>query len=284
MPNTEVVKVSTTGKSQFKALQREMPEIEQNMICAIETTICFKSWMSLSLIGIVQLLTLIDIINFYFVDTLTPFLLYLKDVDTLGIYLNNITNQLICQDGISISIFCKWGHAWFFVNKNNKIAMSIYLTDAELCWVHTCFGYLSINKLHKLLIWACQDIEHKIIEMINKFYHYCQIKSKAPQCFKFTLKKNVNFNYEIIVNIIYLDEKPIFHTIDAITTFQTDRFLNNMSAKETWDILHQCWIDFYLGFSDIITYNVSINFDFAEFRAETKILGIICHQLLIEAH
>ena len=58
---------------------------------------------------------------------------YSKDIDILGIYLNNITNQLICQDGKNIQIICKWGHPWFFINKNNKIATSIFFTEAKLC-------------------------------------------------------------------------------------------------------------------------------------------------------
>ena len=147
--------------------------------------------------------------------------------------MNIITNQLIYQDGKSISIFCKWGHPWFFVNQNNKIAAGIFLTEAELCRVHTRFGHPSVNKLHKLLTRASHNIEHKTIEIINKFCHYCQIKGEAPQRFKFTLKKDVDYKYKIIVDVMYLDGKPVFHAVDATTTFQAGQFLNNMSAKDT---------------------------------------------------
>ena len=131
---------------------------------------------------------------------------------------------------------------------------------------------------------AGQDIEYKTIEMINKFCHYCQIKGEAPRRFKFILKKDIDFNYEIIVDIIYLDKKSVLHTVDATTTFQADRFLNNMSTKETWKALRQCWIDTYLGLLDIITHDVSTNFDFTEFHTEANILGITCHQISVEAH
>ena len=69
--------------------------------------------------------------------------------------------------------------------------------------------------------------------MINKFYHYCPIKGKAPQRLKFTLKKNIDINYKIIIDVIYLNKKPILHIVDTTTTFQTGRFLNNISAKKT---------------------------------------------------
>lgn len=46
---------------------------------------------------------------------------------------------------------------------------------------------------------------HKTIKIINKFYYYYQIYVETSGYFKFILKKNVNFNYKIIIDIIYLD-------------------------------------------------------------------------------
>lgn len=53
MLDTGAIKVSTTGKSQFKALQYEMPEIELDTTYANKVTIYFKSGILLSFIGIV---------------------------------------------------------------------------------------------------------------------------------------------------------------------------------------------------------------------------------------
>lgn len=55
--------------------------------------------------------------------------------------------------------------------------------------------------------------------MINKFCHYCQIKGEVLQRLKFILKKDIDFNYEIIVNVMYLDKKPVLHTVDAAIAF-----------------------------------------------------------------
>ncbi len=95
MPDTAAAKVSIAGKSQFKALQRKMPEIELDTTRANEATICFRSGLPLCSIDIVQVFTSVGTANFHVVDIPTPFLLYLKDIDILGIYLNNITNQPI---------------------------------------------------------------------------------------------------------------------------------------------------------------------------------------------
>lgn len=70
------------------------------------------------------------------------------------------------------------------------------------------------------------------MELINRFYHYYQIKKNALQRFKFILKNDINFNYKIIVDIIYLDFKPVLYIIDANIAFQITRFLNNILAKK----------------------------------------------------
>ena len=101
------IKVSIDQKNQFKALPREMPEIELDTIRTNEATICFGSQMPLSSIGTIQVFTPVGTTNFYVIDTLTLFFLCLKDMDTFGIYFNNITNQVFCQDGKSIPIFYK---------------------------------------------------------------------------------------------------------------------------------------------------------------------------------
>ena len=97
--------------------------------------------------------------------------------------------------------------------------MGIFLIEAELCQVHTHFEPLSVNKLHKLLTETDYDIEHKTIKIINKLCHYCQIKGKALQQFKFTLKKDIDFNYKIMMNIMYLDKKPVLHVVNAFIAF-----------------------------------------------------------------
>ena len=53
MPDTSAAKISIAGKSQFKALQRKMPEIELDTTRTNKATICFGSEIPLSLIGTV---------------------------------------------------------------------------------------------------------------------------------------------------------------------------------------------------------------------------------------
>jgi hypothetical protein len=45
------------------------------------------------------------------------------------------------------------------------------------------------------------------------------MNGKSLKRFKFILKDDYNFNFEIIIDIIYLDGKLILQVIDAATSF-----------------------------------------------------------------
>ena len=55
--------------------------------------------------------------------------------------------------------------------------------------------------------------------------------AKSPSRFKFTLKDNYEFNYTVIINVMYLDSKPVLQVVDSLTLFQAAKFLKDMSAK-----------------------------------------------------
>ncbi|KAF4470944.1 Ribonuclease H, partial [Fusarium albosuccineum] len=83
---------------------------------------------------------------------------------------------------------------------------------------------------------------------------------------------------------MHLEGKPTLHVVDAGTGFQAARFLRDLSAKETWEKLKECWLDTYLGPPDIVSHDAGTNFDSAEFRAEAKLAGITINQIPVEAH
>ena len=57
--------------------------------------------------------------------------------------------------------------------------------------------------------------------------------AKLLSRFKFILKDNYKFNYTVIINIIYLNGKPVLQVVDSLILFQATKFLKNMSAKTT---------------------------------------------------
>ena len=80
---------------------------------------------------------------------------------------------------------------------------------------------------------ARNKTDKKIIDNLTRYYTHCQKHRKSPGYFKLTLKKDANFNYSILIDIMYIDGSPIVHVVNNTIRFQAARWLNNVSAKHT---------------------------------------------------
>jgi hypothetical protein len=170
-------------------------------------------------------------------------------------------------------------------NLNKRERATMFLTETELRRLHRRFEHPAVMRLVKLLKNAGHnDFEERTLEELTKFCHHCQLNSSAPRRFKFTLKDDRHFNYEILVDVMYLGNRPVLHVADASTALRGVKFLSAISAKETWQALRMLWIDTYQGPPDIFTHDADTNFASAEFRAEAKIMGVTCKQVPTEAH
>lgn len=266
------------------ALKLENHSVQLDTSTAGEVIVRFGKGNSVASIGSVKIKTSIGIIIFHVLEIPTPFLLCLADMGRLGVYYDNITNRMVNKTTqISVPVIRKWGHPWFFLNRNETA--SIFLTKMDLRHLHRRFGHPATDRLHTLLIKSGhEDVERSILEEIEKFCHSCQMNRQSPRRFKFTLHEDCEFNYEIMVDIMYLNNRPVLHVVDVAIAFQAGRFLPSISAKETWEALRFLWIDTYQGPPDIVTHDAGTNFASFEFRNEAKMLGIACKQIPIEAH
>ncbi|KAI1430907.1 hypothetical protein GGR50DRAFT_700807 [Xylaria sp. CBS 124048] len=282
MPDTGAARFSTAGKRQYEALLKEFPDFVTplDLSRAAEANIRFGNGSPIESLGSVRVNTAFGSVDFHVMDTDTPFFLCLKDMDRLGVYLNNVSNQLVSRSGITVPVTRKWGHPWF------SLSSTAHFTEAELRCLHTRLGHPSVPKLHDLLSKAGhEDVDPAMLKTITKLCHHCQIKGKAPQRFRFSLKDpDINFNYEILADVMYIDGSPVLHVVDAATGFQAARFMRNTSAKETWELLKACWIDTYLSPADVITHDSGTNFNSTEFRNEARLVGTTCNQVPVEAH
>jgi hypothetical protein len=43
--------------------------------------------------------------------------------------------------------------------------------------------------------------------------------------FRFTVRDNAKFNYRLIVDVMYINKKPVLHAVNKATIFQAARFL-----------------------------------------------------------
>lgn len=278
--DTGAAKVSTVGKDQLRAYLRENPRTIVDWTPG-KTNISFGGQGSISSQGTVQIHNPVGTVTYHVLDTPTPFLLCLADADRLGAYFNNVLNVIVRKDGTTVPVVRKWGHPFFNVSAAEAVS---FFTEIELRRLHRRFGHPRTERLYTMLKAAGHEVNTSILEEIQKFCHFCQSYDKAPQRFKFSIKDDSHFNYEIIIDVVRINNRNVLHVIDADTSFQAAVFLKSMSARDTWDALCKCWINTYQGPPDCIVHDPGTNFASEDFRNRAKIVGAECKQMPVEAH
>jgi hypothetical protein len=120
-------------------------------------------------LGFTVITTSIGKIVFHIFDAPISFLLSLKDMDRLKVYLNNVTNEIVSTNGKRrVPVIRKWGHPWFFTS---KLKSALYLTDIKLKRLHRRFGHPATNRFCKLLKRAGHEKHRSKLEKIEKFCH-----------------------------------------------------------------------------------------------------------------
>jgi hypothetical protein len=202
-------------------------------------------------------------IDFAIMPTNTSFLFCFANIKKHDVYLNS-TRDVLVHNGKNYPIVMKNGHPWFLLDDLEGIVL--HLTKVELRQLHRRFGHPAANRLQQFLTKAgIEDIDRSVLKKINRICHQCQMHSGKPGRFRFTLRENADFNHRFIVDIMFIEGKPVLYAVDEATAFQAARFLSNILAKTTWDTLRSMWIDTYIGPPDVIVINAGTNLKAEEF-------------------
>lgn len=281
IPDTGASQWSTGGKGQFQALQRIAP-VTLNTSTAGIARISFSPGEEIIDLGTVEVNTHFGTMTFHSLPVNTPFLLSLKDMDRPGIIFDNTRNRISSGKHFE-TVERRWGHA--FMRLTNDTKSINYLTENELRRLHRRFGHPSVARLYNLLKQSGNDdVEIGALEQLTKVCHQCQMNAQSPRRFKFKLRDELNFNWEIVVDIFYLSSKPVLHIIDEATSFQAGQFLQDLQAKTVWAALRKSWIDTYQGPPDGIRTDAGTSFKSAEFRENATAYGIQLKAVPVEAH
>ncbi|KAE8549770.1 hypothetical protein EYB25_008294 [Talaromyces marneffei] len=290
--DTGAAEHSTAGYPQYLAYRRTARNVILDTSTAGQAAIRFGPGESIKSIGSIDVPTPVGDVRFHIIEVMTPFLLSIKDMDRLGIYFDNTKNVLVGpKPGMTTPISRRFGHPFLIWDHSLKSYLTesfdtdtCFLTETELRRLHRRFGHPSVEKLRKLLVRAGHDVDTEALKHIRKFCHHCQIYGQSPGRFRFTVRDDVSFNHSIIVDIMYINGKPVLHVVDEATRFNAARWLENISAKATWTALRIMWIDTYLGPPDFIVTDAGKNFTSKEFSRDASSMDIIVTTVPVEAH
>ena len=88
-----------------------------------------------------------------------------------------------------------------------------------ILYLYCRFGHPSVHYLYQLLEWLGHVVKLQALQYLTKYCEQCQKYSQLPGRFGFTLKDDLDFNYNIIVDIMHIEGKPVLHLVDEATRF-----------------------------------------------------------------
>lgn len=232
MPDTGAAKYSTGGLEQYKALCKVDSTVSEiDTLWAGEARVGFGPGKQISSIGTVTVHTVLGSLVFHILEQPTPFLLCLEDMKRMQLVMDTAADVLM-QGDKRIPLLPKWGHLWFHLE--GPEAATAFLSEAQLRTLYRRFNHPAADRLARVLTRAGHaDVDRSVLETISKFCHHCQKHSQAPRRFKFSLKDDHDFNYEIFVDVMHLDGQNVLHVVDSGTAFHGAQFLKEVSAKGT---------------------------------------------------
>jgi hypothetical protein len=290
MVDTGASTSSTAGLKQFEAY-REFHNAPE-MTVGTGANVRFGVGGGIESIGSCIVNSPVGMITFHIMPVDTPFLICLKDMDKLRIEYHNLSNVLVSEDRkLRVPVIRRFGHPWLVWDATLQSYLletidqeESWLTRGELQRLHRRFGHPSADRLHKVLERSGHDVPRESINWLTKYCKHCQLFQKSPGRFKFSLKDDVSFNSEIIVDVFWIENKPIIHVVDEATRYQAARWLENSSSKHTWDVLRMCWIDVYVGPPDLIVHDQGKDFASREFKQLANSVGTDLKAVPVEAH
>lgn len=144
----------------------------------------------------------------------------------------------------------KLGHILLpWVNK-----FKVYYSRQQLLNMHLHFMHPSTSKLMNLLERAYPDRikpdTKQFLEDISKSCHACQVFAPRPLTFSVRFPAGIIFNKRVLLDLMYIDRRPVLHIVDVGTNFAAARFLTAEDAQTVWNTFLYAWVTMYLGYPE----------------------------------
>ena len=159
-----------------------------------------------------------------------------------------------------------------------------FFIKIKLRQLHRRFEHFSIRRFQIIFDQIDQNVDSHVFHELIRYCDQCQRHDRFSKRFVFIIKNDVNFNFNLIVNIFYINNKSIFHVMNKAIHFQTNRWLKNISIKHLWKQIRFCWIDTYLKSFDFISIDAKKQFIIREFKQYAINIKITIKIVFVETH
>ena len=92
----------------------------------------------------------------------------------------------------------------------------------ELRCLHRHFNYFLMRRFQIVFDRIDYNVDSHVFYQLIKYCEQCQRYNRFSKRFVFIIKNDVDFNFNLIVDIFYINNKSIFYVIDETIRFQTN--------------------------------------------------------------
>jgi len=214
-----------------------------------------------------------------------PFLLGLYTLDLHRMYVNNVTNRLVCvSEGVAVPLVRKFGHIYL------DWGSEILYTFPELQRIHKHFYHAKPERLYSLMRRA-KDKQAtpetlRQLEDVTVACDVCQRFSKEPSRFRVAMPaEDIRFNRRVMADVMTLAKTSVLHVVDRDTLFSAAVFLRDtVSSKAVWEAFLRCWVTVYAGYPEQLHLDQGTNFQSSEWRQMMRDAGIEALDSGVESH
>ena len=107
---------------------------------------------------------------------------------------------------------------------SESLSMNLcYLIEIEFRHLHRRFDHFFVRRLEIIFDRVDHDFDIRVFCHLIKYCDQYQKQNRAFDRFSFIIKDDVDFNFNVIVNILYITNKSVLHVIDKTIHFQANR-------------------------------------------------------------
>jgi hypothetical protein len=213
-----------------------------------------------------------------------PMLIGLEVLDRECLVADNVENKLrSTKHGWSLPITRKYCHLYLEWTQSD-----ILYSKGDIQKLHLQFYHPSADKLFQLIQRASPEestSETKtLIEDNSKACSTCQRFTPKPLSFQVSMPKDIVFNSELALDLIYLEKQAALRVVDTQTHFSSALFLRGETVEMVWYAFLECWATLYLGYPDKIRTDQGTQFKSPRWKELTDATGIELILSGVESH
>jgi Reverse transcriptase (RNA-dependent DNA polymerase) len=214
-----------------------------------------------------------------------PFLIGLDILSEQGIDVSASRRALVWHRTGDILPLHHDGH---LVLKWEPTTLSCFYSASQIRRLHQHFLHPSATRLHSLLRRARPDemnpMSMELIESITKSCSTCAEFKAKPITFKVRDIDDIVFNQQLLLDLFFIDRRPVLHVVDRGTRFSAARFLRSESAEHVWEAFVKSWSSLYIGHPESMLTDQGSVFMSAQWKGLCHATGIELHHTGVESH